>query len=211
MTVRRGTAIVSTALATAFAVALATSGPAETAKPSRQTSTRAATPTTSRAHARERPRGVVEDCPRIRGVMASREFTKQRNLILGPLALLHAGRTLAYVDSGDEIGNKVFVLVRGGHRVTLELSQRTRRGAGLGFGPYPDGEVHLGSARRVVTFIACRRGEYPYRPPPDGWPVSGWVGFLLARSPRCVPLLVWVDHEPSPRRAVIRFGVTSCG
>ncbi len=141
--------------------------------------------------------------------MGSREFTLRRNLVVGPLALLRAGRTLGYADSVD--GNKLFVLVRGGHRVTLELSRPTRRDAGLAFGSYPVGEVRLRDTRRVVTFIACRRGEMPPGSIPDGWPVSGWVGFLLARSPGCVPLLIWVDDEPSPRRAVIRFGVPSCG
>jgi hypothetical protein len=142
-----------------------------------------------------------------------RDFTLPRNLVVGPVALLRAGLTLAYVGSDEGIGNKLFVVVKGGHRATLELSRRTRRGAGLGFGFGPNqGEVRLRDTRRVVTFIACRRGEYPgTHPPPDGWPVSGWVGFLLARSPRCVPLLVWVDDEPSPRRAVIRFGVRDCG
>jgi len=194
----------------AVAVALATSGRAETAAPAKQTASPTAT-TTSRAAARERPRGVVEDCSRIAGVMASREFTLQRNLVVGPLAILHAGRTLAYVGGVDGIGNKLFVLVKGGHRVTLELTRRTRRDVGLGFGPLPEGEVRLRDTRRVVTFIPCRRGERPPGSIPDAWPVSGWVGFLLARSPQCVPLLVWVDDEPSPRRAVIRFGVPSCG
>jgi hypothetical protein len=36
------------------------------------------------------------------------------------------------------------------------------------------------------------------------------VGSLLARSARCVPLRIWVDDEPRPRRAVIRFGVREC-
>jgi hypothetical protein len=143
--------------------------------------------------------------------MASREFTLRRNLVVGPLAILRAGDTLGYVDTVDGIGDKLFVLVKGGHRVTLELSRSTRRGAGLGFGPYPDGEVRLRDTRRVVAFIACQRGEWPSGSIPDGWPVSGWVGFLLARSPRCVPLLVWVDDEPSPRRTVIFFGVRDCG
>ena len=105
-------------------------------------------------------------------------------------------------------GNKLFVHVRGAHRVTLELSPRTRKNVGFAFGkPTVWG---LRGARRVVTFIACRRGELP-EPRFDGWPVTSWVGFLLASSPRCVPLLVWVDDEPSPRRAVIRFGVRNCG
>jgi hypothetical protein len=169
-----------------------------------------ATPTASRAAARERPRGFVEDCSRIRGVMASREFGLRRNLVIGPVAILRAGRTLGYIDVVDGIGEKLFVLVKGGHRVTLELSRRTRRDVGLAFGG-PEGEESLRDTRRVVAFVACQRGEWPAGSIPDGWPVSGWVGFLLARSPRCVPLLVWVDDEPSPRRAVIRFGVPSCG
>jgi hypothetical protein len=172
------------------------------------------TSTTLGFTARERPRGVVEDCSSISGFGESlRDFTLPRNLVVGPLALLRAGPTLEYVDSDDGIGTKLFVVVKGGHRVTLELSRSTRRGAGLGFGfGQNQGEVRLRDTRRVVTFIACRRGESPgTHPPPDGWPVSGWVGFLLARSPRCVPLLIGVDDDPSPRRAVIRFGVPSCG
>jgi hypothetical protein len=200
MTARRGIAIASTAVATAVAVALATSGRAETAAPAKQT----ATPTTSHA-ARERPRGVVEDCSRISGVGARRDFTSSRNLIVGPLALLHAARPWAYRAEGE----KLFVVVRGGHQVTLELSPRTRRGAGLVFGRFPNPNVGLRESRRVVTFIACQRGEITGSSV-DGWPVSGWVGGLLALSPRCVPLLIWVDDELSPRRAVIRFGVPSC-
>ena len=196
---RRGTAIASTVVAAAVAVGLATSGRAE--------------PADSAKASRERPRGAVEDCLGISGFGGGlREFALRRNLVVGPLALLRAGRTLAYVGSDEGIGNKLFVVVKGGHRVTLELSRRIRRGAGLGFGFGPNqGEVRLRDTRRVVTFIACRRGEYPYRSPPRGWPVSGWVGFLIARSPRCVPLLVWVDDEPTPRRAVVRFGVRDCG
>lgn len=208
MTARRGMRIASASVAAAVAVVLTLSERAETAAPSMQTPRVA--PVASRSLVREPPRGFVEDCFRIRGVMASREFTLERNLVVGPLAILHAGRTLAYGGSGDGIGNKLFVLVRGGHRVTLELSHNTRRGAGLAFGP-PEGEVRLRDTRRVVRFVACRRGEWPPGSIPDGWPVSGWVGFLLARSPRCVPLLVWVDDEPRPRRAVIRFGVDDCG
>jgi hypothetical protein len=152
----------------------------------------------------KRPRGVVEDCSGISGFGANLgDFSLRRNLVVGPLAILRAGGTLAYADAVG--GNKLFVLVKGGHRVTVELPRRTRRGAGLVFGPYPDGEVSLRDARRV----ACRRGQAADRDL-DSWPVSGWVGFLLATSPRCVPLRVWVDDEATPRRAVVRFGVSQC-
>jgi hypothetical protein len=205
MTAGRSTAIASTAVATAVAVVLATSSRAETAGPSKQTATPSATPTASRPAARERPRGVVEDCSTTPGWGRSDEFTSRWNLVVGPLALRRAGVMLEYSERVG--GNKLFVHVRGGHRVTVELSRPTRMDVGLAFGkPTVWG---LRGARRVVTFIACRRGELSGRF--DGWPVTSWVGFLLASSPRCVPLRVWVDDEPSPRRAVIHFGVPTCG
>ena len=192
---RLGVAVAGTTLAMAVAVILATSGHAETADPAKQ--------------ARERPRGVVVNCSSINLNGSLRAFTYRRNLVVGPLVLRNAGVMLEYAPA--PAGTRSSCSSGGGHRVTLELSRRTRRDVGLGFGPLPEGEVRLGDAHRVVTFIACRRGEYHFRPPLDGWPVSGWVGFLLASSPRCVPLFVWVDDEPRPRRAVIRFGVRDCG
>jgi hypothetical protein len=40
---------------------------------------------------------------------------------------------------------------------------------------------------------------------------SFWAGGVVADGPRCVPLLIWVDKERAPRRAVIHLGVTDCG
>ena len=187
MTALGGMAIATTVVATSVAVALASSGRAVSAA--------------------ERPRGVVEDCSSISGFGESlRDFTRPRNLVVGPLALLRAGRTLGYAHAVG--GNKLFVVVKGGHLVTLELPRDTRPDVGLVFGKFPSANVTLRHARRVVAFKACRRGESSA--PWGGGPVSGWVGGLLASAPRCVPLLVWVDDEPTPRRAVIRFGVKSC-
>jgi hypothetical protein len=208
MAARRATAIACIAVAMAVAVSLATSGRAETAGPTEHSAPPSATPTASLPAARERPRGVVEDCSTTPGWGRRDEFTSRQNLIVGPLALERAGVMLEYADNVG--GNKLFVYVKGGHRVTIELSPRTRANVGLVFGPYPDNDASLHTARRVVRFIACRRGELS-EPRFDGWPVTSWVGFLLASSPRCVPLLVWVDDERSPRRAVIRFGLPSCG
>ena len=151
---------------------------------------------------------MVEDCSRIAGPGGSlRDFALRRNLVVGPLALLGAGRTLSYVPAVG--GNKIVVLVKGGHRVTLELPGAARPHVGLVFGKFASANVTPRQARRVVTFRACRRGEST-APWGDEWPVSGWMGGLVASSPRCVPLLVWVDDEPAPRRTVIRFGVDTC-
>lgn len=161
----------------------------------------------STVSADSRPRGVVEDCSRISGIGASRDFTRPQNLVVGPLVIWRAARPWAYRAEGE----KLFVVVKGGHRVTLELSPQARRDAGLVFGRFRNPNVELRNARRVVTFVACNRGEWPPGTFLDGWPVSGWVGGLLASSPRCVPIRIWIDDEPRARRAVIRFGVQACG
>jgi hypothetical protein len=160
---------------------------------------------------KERPRGVVESCATQSGARFPGAFTSPRNLVVGPLALVGAGGAPNFVwdSTGLEGFQKFQLLVKENHRVTVELSQRTRRGAGLAYGPLPEGEVHLRDAHRVVTFIACRSGKSLSSA--DGQPVTFWSGAVLARSPRCVPLLVWVDNQPSPRRVVIRLGVRNCG
>lgn len=194
MTVRRGTAVTAFTLASALASLVTASALAETAQQSRQ-----------------RPRGAVEDCSGISGFGENlRDYRLRQNLVAGPLAIRHAGVTLPWWKTGQ----KLFVEVKGGHRVTLELSRSTRRQAGLGFVP-PGNPLRwtrwtVANARRVVTFIACTRGERPATDRPDGWPVTGWVGSLNARSPGCVPLLVWVDDERLPRETVIRYGVRDC-
>ena len=154
----------------------------------------------------ERPRGVVESCRTSPGWGHLTDYTARSSLVVGPLAVRRAGVMLGYASQVG--GNKLFVSVRGGHSVTVELPPDTRVGAGLGFGKFESANVELRDSRRVVRFVACERGERPA--PWDGWPVTSWVGFLLAASPRCVPLRIWVDDEPTPRRSLIRFGVRSC-
>jgi hypothetical protein len=125
--------------------------------------------------------------------------------------MLNAGGTANFLwsSTGRDGGNKFPLLVRAGHRVTVELSSRTRRVAGLAYGPLPQGEVHLRGAHRVVTFVACAHGVKSGSTV-DGRPVTFWSGGVIARSPRCVPLRIWVDREALPRHAVIRFDVRRC-
>jgi hypothetical protein len=212
MTAWRATAIASTAMATAVAAALAASGGAQPAGPSKPSATPMAKPAVSRATIRERPRGVVADCSTRSEARFPGGFTDPRNVVVGPLVLIGAGGMPHFVSSSTRKagGNKFPLLVRNGHRVTVELSPRTRRDAGLAYGHLPEGEVRLRDAHRVTTFIACRRGERSGSSA-DGRPVTFWSGGLLARSSRCVPLLVWLDAAPAPRRVVVRLGVRRCG
>jgi len=157
------------------------------------------------------PSTAVESCATQSGATFPHAFTSRRNLIVGPLALTGAGGSPDFVwNSRRSEGFQKFpLLVRAGHRVTVELSAKTRLGAGLAYGRLPQGETYLRDTYRAVTFIACARREQSGSTA-DGQPVTFWSGSVLARSPRCVPLLIRVDHDPTPRRAVIRLGVSRC-
>lgn len=166
----------------------------------------------SRTAPRAHPASAVERCATQSGADFPHAFASTRNLVAGPLSLIGAGGSPGFVwnSRGTEGFQKFPLLVRQGHRVKLELSAATRLGAGLAYGPLPQGETYLRDTYRVVTFVACRPGQSSWSSA-DGQPVTFWSGAVLARSPRCIPLLVWVDDDPAPRRAVIRLGVQRCG
>ena len=159
------------------------------------------------ATAAEAPRGALATCATRSEAEFPGGFTNRQNLVVGPLALTGAAGTPGW--SATFHGNKFPLLVKAGHRVTLALSTRTRKFAGLAYGPLPQGDVRVRDAHRVVTFVACRSDE-PSGSTSDGRPVTFWSGGVLSTSPRCVPLLIWIDRAKSPRRVVIRLGVTRC-
>jgi len=164
---------------------------------------------------RERPRGVVADCAKGgpgggQGHGRLSAWKSAWNLVVGPLAMVGAAGVPGGYHAGFH-GNKFPLYVLAGHRVTLSLTRGTRGHAGIAYGPLPQGNVGVAEAHRVLTLIACRRGEYS---PNSGGPAgraSFWAGGVVADAPRCVPLLIWVDKERAPRRAVIHLGVANCG
>lgn len=160
---------------------------------------------------RERPKGAVENCSTrsMGGTFPGRPYSDPHNVAVGPLVLIGAAHTPARTVRKYG-GNKFPLLVRAGHRVTVALSEETRRVAGLGYGPLPRGvDLAPSDGHRVVTFKACRRGRNSGSNA-NGRPVTFWSGFVLLSSPRCVPLEVWVDDEPSPRHFSLRMGVRRC-
>jgi hypothetical protein len=155
----------------------------------------------------QRPRGVRETCStRSEGDFPG-ALTDPDNLVVGPLILVGAGRRAHF----DEVfgGQKFQALVRRGKRVTVAVPRSARPGAGLAYGPLPHGEVDVSDTHRAVRFLACRQGE-PSGSSASGRPVTFWSGGVLARSPRCVPLRIWVGDEPFPRQRMIRLGVNRC-
>ncbi len=209
MTGRRVAKMASSAAASAVALTLAACGESESDGAAREAAVRTPAPTPGRDAHRKRPQGVVEDCSTRSLAKFPGAFSDRRNVVVGPLVLVGAADMPASTVR-EFGGNKFPALVRAGHRVTLALSRRTRRVAGLGYGPLPQGvELSPRDGHRVVTFIACQPGEMSGSTV-DGQPVTFWSGFVLTSSPRCVPLDVWVDDEPSPRHTVLRMGVPRC-
>jgi hypothetical protein len=135
-------------------------------------------------------------------------YTKPDNIVVGPLVITNAAYTEP--ETIREVGgDKIFVLLRPGHRVTLALSRRTYRVASLGYGPLPQ-EVELTpqDGHRVVTFTPCP-AERAWSSA-GGKPVTFWSGFMLTDTFLCMPIDVWVDHEPTPRQIVLGMGVRDC-
>jgi hypothetical protein len=171
------------------------------------TAARAAGPDQRRAGA-DRGR---ESCATRSGASFDGVYTNPDNVVVGPLVMLGGVHTPADVVR-EFGGDKIFVLLRPGHRVTLELPRRVRSVAGLGYGRLPQG-VELGprDGHRSVTFVACGLGEETGSTA-DGRPVTFWSGFVLASAPVCVPLSVWVDGARTPRHVTLAMGVptSSC-
>jgi hypothetical protein len=199
---------VATAVFVAAAAALlACGGSAESPAP--EAAVRATAGKTAQGEASRRPRGVVEHCATRSEGNFPGAFAERDNLVVGPLVLV--GATYTPRSTVREFGgDKFMALVRAGHRVTVALSRRTRRVAGLGYGPLPEGvELSHRDGHRVVTFSSCGPGERSGSTV-EGQPVTFWSGFILTSSPRCVPLAVWVDDEPAPRPTTLRMGVRRC-
>jgi hypothetical protein len=199
----------SSAALAATALTLAACGESASDGTARQAAVRTPTPIPGQGAARTRPQGVVEDCSTRSEASFPAGFSDVNNVVVGPLVLVGAAYTPPHTVR-EFGGNKFPALVRAGHRVTVAIARSTRRVASLGYGPLPEGvELSPSDGHPVVSFIACRHGK-PSGSTGDGQAVTFWSGFVLANSPRCVPLEAWVDDEPAPRRTALRMGVRRC-
>jgi hypothetical protein len=107
-------------------------------------------------------------------------------------------------------GNKFPLLVKAGHTVTVRLSGGVEGLAGLAYGGLgkrrlPQGQVMLRDTADTMTFVACPPGG-PSGSHADGEQVTFWSGFVVTRTPSCLPLEVYVDDDPSPRQVGLALG-----
>lgn len=149
-------------------------------------------------------RRAREDCSTRSEARFPGAFTGDGNLVVGPLVLM--GGTFTDANTVRKFGgNKFPLLVKAGHTVTVQVAPRGRRVAGLAYGPLPAGGAQMRDTYTSVTFVACRLGG-PSGSSADGVAVTFWSGFVLTRTPACVPLNIYVDKEPSPRRVGLSLG-----
>jgi hypothetical protein len=204
-----------TAAAAAMAVALVSAGGSSEAPTTRDAAVATDGATSASSHSRFR--GALEDCSTRSEANFPGAFGDPGNLVVGPLVLVGGAYTPASTVH-EFSGNKFPLLVEAGHTVTVRLGERAPRSAGLAYGPLPQGETKLRDTYRSVTFVACRPGRAPRHYSPDGpsgsqadgVAVTFWSGFVLTRAPACIPLDVYVDDEPSPRRVGLPLG-RDCG
>jgi hypothetical protein len=104
------------------------------------------------------------------------------------------------------------VLVKTGHTVTIAIPKQARSVAGLGYGPLPQGKIRLGDTHPVLTFKPCASGKPSYGSARKTvGPVTFWSGHVIVRrAPVCVPLDVYVDHDPVPERLVMSLAAGRC-
>lgn len=153
-----------------------------------------------------------QDCSSRSEAQFPAAFTNPANLVVGPLVLMGGGTYTEASAVREYGGNKFALLVKAGHTVTVQVAPRGRRVAGLFYSHGPSRTLNNAATR--VTFIACRPGRAPRRYSPngpsessaDGVAVTFWSGFVLTRTPSCVPLDIYVDKEPSPRRVGLSLG-----
>jgi hypothetical protein len=154
------------------------------------------------------PRGVILDCSMQSWANFGQAFTDPNNLVVGPLIFVGGNETSSAATVEAYGGQKYPLLVKVGHTVTVQLPRHVRHTAGLAYGPLPEGQVQVDDAHDTITSEACPKGES--NPGRAGGPVTFWSGFVMTRSPDCIPLDVYVDHESSPRHAAIPVGPHPC-
>lgn len=148
-------------------------------------------------------RRVIRDCSMQSWGQFGQAFTNPDNVVVGPLVFEEGNVTTPAAVVQAQGGSKYPVLVKLGHVVTVQIPREVRRTAELVYGP-----GHITSD--TIRFVACPRGEKKSNASSAGGRVTFWSGFVMTRSPGCIPLDVYVDEESSPRHAAVTVGPNPC-
>jgi hypothetical protein len=166
-------------------------------------------PAASPAVAERASKAVTLDCSMRSIADFGPAFDDPDNLIVGPLLLVGGAEATPKALVVAHEGQKFPLLVKAGHTVTVSVPPEARRFGGLAYGPFPEERIRARDAHDEITFVACNRDESSGSR--AGGPVTFWSGFVMTSVPTCLPLDVYVDDEPSPRRVEIALGADCDG
>lgn len=118
------------------------------------------------------------------------------DLVFGPLRFvgLRGIQEMTARELRKDGGFKSPALLATEHSATVSIDRAARRFARLRYGHHGPDEPTLASLPHTIRFVACKSstGQTSYA---GGKPVTFWSGFfMIAKSPRCVPLTVRIDH-----------------
>ena len=147
----------------------------------------------------------VRTCANQSGASFPNAFTSERNLVVGPLALIGAGH-LSDADTVRELGgNKFPAVVAAGHTVTIRIPRALQDNASLSYADdRRNGRPTLEDGHPAITFKAC--GRRRAQSDADGKPVVFWSGFILTDAPRCLRVRIRVDDQRAGRTRRIPLG-----
>ena len=151
------------------------------------------------------PHGVRADCSMRSEARFPGAFADPRNVVIGPLVLVGGAESTSPSEIHRLGGQKFPLLLKAGHTATVQVVGSARTFAGLGYIPRSYGGRTLRDSNQTITFVSCRTNETSGSSA-DGAPVTFWAGFVVATTPICVPLDIYVDRQPSPRRAALSLG-----
>jgi hypothetical protein len=133
-----------------------------------------------------------------------KRFSRQRDLVRGPFALVTVARDLprlsqgAYRPRGGRIpGIKLPVGLRTGHTATLSVAPSQRNHASLIYREETRDSKRAQEGDQAVAFKPCRPDTPAFHEGTVG-PITGWAGHLILNGPRCIRLQVRVDGERQP-------------
>jgi hypothetical protein len=137
---------------------------------------------------------------------------------IGPLLLMLGGTDAARASLRElrRLGWwKMPALLQPGHTVTLVIASSRRRVTGWAYDserttPRAGVPAHLRRTDAAITLRACG-ARARHLSTIDGRRMTFWAGgIVFTRVPLCVPLEVWVDREPRPRRTVLSLAAGRC-
>lgn len=134
-----------------------------------------------------------------------RRFTRQRDVIRGPFALVTVARGLPRLSrrsyrprDGRLPSIKLPVGLRAGHKATLSVAPNQRAYAALAYREETRDARRIEQGHEAVAFKPCPADTPAFHGGGTVGTITGWAGALIITGPRCIRLQLRVDGKRRP-------------